>query len=224
MMTGAQNKTKYSSDEGCLQLSFKRPKTKSNRQEDNDSVENRRIDDISNSYLNIIRSIGENPNREGLNKTPQRAAKAILHFTKGYEEDINAIVKGAIFNEDTDDMVIIKEIDMFSLCEHHMVPFYGKVSVGYLPNKKVIGLSKIARLVEMFCRRLQVQERLTMEIANALGEAVDPRGVGVVVEATHMCMVMRGVQKINSKTVTSHMLGEFRADPKTRQEFLSLIK
>lgn len=184
----------------------------------------RRIDDISDSYLKILHSIGEDPNREGLSKTPQRAAKAILHFTKGYEENVIDVVKDAVFNEDIDDMVIVKDIEMFSLCEHHMVPFYGKVSVGYLPNKKVLGLSKIARLVEMFCRRLQIQERLTMEIATAIAEAVSPRGVGVVIEATHMCMVMRGVQKLNSKTVTSHMIGEFRADPKTRQEFLSLIR
>lgn len=196
----------------------------SSRLDDNEISVNGRMENISDKYLSILKAIGENPNREGLRKTPNRAAEAILHFTKGYEETVDDIVSGAIFNEDTDDMVIVKDIEVFSLCEHHLVPFYGRVSVGYLPNKKVIGLSKIARIVEMFARRLQVQERMTVEIAKALAEAVSPRGVGVVIEATHMCMVMRGVQKLNSKTVTSHMLGEFRADPKTRQEFLSLIK
>jgi GTP cyclohydrolase IA len=183
-----------------------------------------RRSELSDSYLNILYSVGEDPQRPGLVKTPERAAKAILHFTKGYEETISDIVKDAIFDEDTDDMVIVKDIEMYSLCEHHLVPFYGKCSVGYLPNKKVLGLSKIARLVEMFARRLQVQERLTMEIAKSIMEAINPRGVAVVIEATHMCMVMRGVEKLNSKTVTSHMIGEFRQDPKTRQEFLSLIK
>ncbi|CAF0858195.1 unnamed protein product [Brachionus calyciflorus] len=179
---------------------------------------------IANSYLNILTLIGENPSRQGLEKTPMRAAQALLHFTKGYQENISEIVEGAIFCEDVDDMVIVKDIEMYSLCEHHMVPFFGKVSIGYLPNKKVIGLSKLARLVEMYSRRLQIQERLTVEIANAIMKAIEPRGVGVVIDATHMCMVMRGVEKLNSKTITSAMLGEFRNDPKTRQEFLSLIK
>ncbi|RNA24637.1 GTP cyclohydrolase 1 [Brachionus plicatilis] len=179
---------------------------------------------IAKSYSDILALIGENPARQGLEKTPIRAANALLHFTKGYTQNINDVVQDAIFNEDVDDMVIVKDIDMYSLCEHHMVPFFGKVSIGYLPNKKVIGLSKLARIVEMFSRRLQIQERLTVEIANAIMEALEPRGVGVVVHATHMCMVMRGVEKLSSKTVTSAMLGEFRNDSKTRQEFLSLIK
>merc|ERR1719151_260796 len=179
---------------------------------------------VADSYRDIIKMVGEDPNREGLLETPMRAAKAITFFTKGYQETVQEVVKNAVFSEPTDEMVVVKDIEMFTLCEHHMVPFMGKVSIGYLPRGKVLGLSKLARIVEMYSRRLQVQERLTREIANAVWEAVEPAGVGVVVEAGHMCMVMRGVQKINSKTVTSSMLGHFRDDPKTRQEFLTLVK
>merc|ERR1719397_787051 len=164
---------------------------------------------MASSYRNLLKNIGEDPTREGLLDTPMRAAKALNFFTKGYQETLHEVVK---------------DIEMFSLCEPHLVPFMGHVSIGYLPRGKVLGLSKLARIVEMFSRRLQVQERLTREIANAVWEAVEPAGVGVVVEAGHMCMVMRGVQKINSKTVTSSMLGHFRDDPKTRQEFLTLVK
>ncbi|XP_023698946.1 GTP cyclohydrolase 1-like [Paramormyrops kingsleyae] len=146
------------------------------------------------------------------------------YFTKGYQENIQDVLNDAIFDEGHDDMVIVKDIDMFSMCEHHLVPFTGTVHVGYLPCKKVLGLSKLVRVVEMYSRRLQVQERLTKQIATAITDALQPAGVGVVVEATHMCMVMRGVQKTNSKTVTSTMLGVFRDDPKTRDEFLKLIR
>jgi len=182
------------------------------------------LEELSSTYRKILLQVGEDPTREGLLATPTRAAKAMLFFTQGYRQTLSQVVKNAVFNEPTDEMVVVKDIDMFSYCEHHLVPFMGKVSVGYLPRGKVLGLSKFARIVELFSRRLQVQERLTREIANAIWEAVGPSGVGVVVQAKHMCMVTRGVQKINSETVTASMLGVFRDDPKTRTEFLSLIK
>ncbi|XP_073410099.1 GTP cyclohydrolase 1-like [Dendrobates tinctorius] len=179
---------------------------------------------IASAYTAILKELGENPEREGLQKTPLRAAKAMQYFTKGYQEDIHDILNNAIFDEDHDEIVIVKDIDVFSLCEHHLVPFFGRVHIGYLPNKKVVGLSKLARIVEIFSWRLQVQERLTKQIALAINEALQPMGVAVVIEALHMCMAMRGVQKMNSRTVTSTMHGVFRDDPKTREEFLSLIK
>ncbi|XP_065656514.1 GTP cyclohydrolase 1 isoform X3 [Hydra vulgaris] len=191
---------------------------------DNPEEYNSNVSDIADSVLKVIRGVGEDPNREGLLKTPERFAKAMLFFTKGYTENLQDVVNGAVFNEDHDELVIVKDIDFFSMCEHHLVTFYGKVHVGYLPNKKVIGISKIARIVEIFSRRLQVQERLTKQIALALLEAVSPSGVGVVIEACHMCMVMRGVQKVGASTVTSCMLGAFRDDPKSRNEFLTLIR
>jgi len=179
---------------------------------------------LAQSYHGILQNLGEDPSREGLLKTPERAAKAMLYFTKGYEQNIKEVLNEAVFDEDHDDMVIVKDIEMFSMCEHHLVPFWGRVSVGYLPRKKVLGLSKVARIVEVFSRRLQVQERLTKQIAEALMEAIEPAGVAVVIEGSHMCMVMRGVQKINARTTTSIMLGAFREDPKTREEFLQLLK
>ncbi|XP_061399890.1 GTP cyclohydrolase 1 isoform X1 [Musca vetustissima] len=181
------------------------------------------LPDMARSYRLLLGGLGENPDRQGLIKTPERAAKAMLFFTKGYDQSLEDVLNGAVFDEDHDEMVVVKDIEMFSMCEHHLVPFYGKVSIGYLPCNKILGLSKLARIVEIFSRRLQVQERLTKQIAVAVTQAVQPAGVAVVVEGVHMCMVMRGVQKINSKTVTSTMLGVFRDDPKTREEFLNLV-
>ncbi len=171
----------------------------------------------------LLLELGEDPNREGLDKTPERVAKALRFLTRGYSEDPKALLNEALFTVSYDEMVIIRDIDVFSLCEHHMLPFYGKAHVAYLPNGKVVGLSKIPRLVDMYARRLQVQERLTVEIAEAIQETVKPRGVGVVIEAQHFCMMMRGVQKQNSVAVTSCMLGGFRDRQPTREEFLSLI-
>ena len=178
---------------------------------------------LSQSYLDIIKAIGEDPNREGLLKTPARAAKALQFFTHGYKETLKSVVNDAVFSVEDTQMVILKDVEIFSLCEHHLVPFFGKVSVGYLPNNKVLGLSKLARIIEIFSRRLQIQEQLTKQIADAIVEAIHPAGVGVVIEAKHMCMLMRGVEKVSSNAVTSMMLGEFRENSKTRDEFLTLI-
>jgi GTP cyclohydrolase I len=171
----------------------------------------------------LLESLGEDPSREGLLRTPQRVASAYEFLTEGYRQDIRKILNGAIFTEEYSEMVIVKEIDFHSLCEHHLIPFFGKAHIAYIPNGKIIGLSKVPRIVDVFSRRLQVQERLTQQIASTLYEVLDPLGVGVVVEARHMCMMMRGVQKQNSVATTSAMLGIFREDVKTRQEFLSLI-
>ena len=167
--------------------------------------------------------LGEDPRRNGLLKTPERVEKALQFMTRGYREDIDSLLNDALFPIDYDEMVIVKDIDFFSLCEHHLLPFFGKCHVGYMPNKKVVGLSKIPRLVDAFSRRLQVQERLTVQIAEAIQEKVRPAGVGVVIEAMHFCMIMRGVEKQNSVAVTSCMLGSFRDRPQTREEFLALI-
>jgi GTP cyclohydrolase IA len=172
----------------------------------------------------MLLRLGEDPQREGLLRTPERMATALEFLTKGYQEDPQEILQGALFTEDYDEMVIVKDVEMFSLCEHHLLPFFGKVHVAYIPNGKVIGLSKIPRLIDVFARRLQVQERLTTQIAECIQQAIQPEGVGVVVEARHLCMMMRGVEKQHSATVTSAMLGAFRNDENTRQEFLSLIR
>ena len=172
----------------------------------------------------IIEAIGEDPNREGLLKTPERASKAFEFLTRGYRQDVNELVNNAIFTSDTDEMVIVRNIELYSMCEHHMLPFIGKAHVAYLPQGKVIGLSKIARIVDLFARRLQIQEVLTKQIADCVNSAIDAKGVGVVIEAKHMCMMMRGVEKQNSIMTTSCMLGHFREQPQTREEFLRLIR
>ncbi len=172
----------------------------------------------------MIQSIGEDPNRDGLKATPKRAATAFQYLTGGYKEDARRVINGAIFPSDNDEMIIVKDIELYSLCEHHLLPFFGKCHVGYLPNGKIIGLSKVARLVDLFARRLQVQENLTKQIAETLMEQTGAKGVGVVIEARHLCMMMRGVEKQNSVMKTSCMLGQFRGRISTRSEFLSLIQ
>lgn len=179
--------------------------------------------DMEQHYREIISALGEDPAREGLQDTPKRAAKAMQFLTHGYQQSLEDIVNGAVFSSDTDEMVIIKDIELYSMCEHHMLPFIGKCHIGYLPRGKVLGLSKFARIVDMYARRLQIQEELTRQIANAVLDATDARGVGVIVEARHMCMMMRGVQKQNSSMKSSVMLGDFRDNLPTRQEFLTLV-
>jgi len=172
----------------------------------------------------LLRTIGEDPDREGLVKTPERVARALQFLTKGYSEDPAAILNSALFSEEYSEMIVLKDLDFFTLCEHHMLPFFGKAHVAYIPSKKILGLSKLARLFEVFARRLQVQERLTTQVAHSLMDAIDPQGVGVVVEAEHLCMRMRGVEKQNSVVVTSCMLGTFRDRQETREEFTTLIR
>jgi GTP cyclohydrolase I len=180
------------------------------------------------TYAELVREmiirLGEDPDREGLERTPVRVEKAMQFLVKGYKEDPDALLRNALFSVNYDEMVIVKDVEMFSLCEHHLLPFFGKVHVAYIPNGKVIGLSKIPRLIEVFSRRLQIQERLTTQIAEAIQHAIEPQGVGVVIEARHLCMMMRGVEKQHSSAVTSSMLGCFRSEEETRTEFLSLIR
>ena len=180
--------------------------------------------ELENLFTKIIENLGEDPSREGLMKTPLRAAKAMEFLTSGYRQDVDKILNGAIFEEDYDEMVIVKEIEFYSLCEHHILPFWGKCHVGYLPRNQIIGLSKIPRIVDMFSRRLQVQERLTREIAEALETALDPRGVAVVMEGQHLCMMARGVEKQAPKMTTNVMRGAFRDDSSTRAEFLRCVQ
>ena len=179
---------------------------------------------IESLIEDLLRELGEDPRREGLLRTPGRVARAFEFITQGYRQDPQQILNDAVFEESYNEMVIVKDIDFFSLCEHHMLPFFGRAHVAYVPNGRIVGLSKIARLVEMYSRRLQVQERLTNEIAHVIEKVLQPRGVAVILEAQHLCMMMRGVQKQNSYAISSAMLGEFESDPKTRGEFVQLVR
>ena len=172
----------------------------------------------------MLGELGEDPSREGLERTPLRVAKSMAELTFGMNQSVDEVIGEGIFNEDCSEMVLVKDIEFYSLCEHHMLPFYGKVHVGYIPNGRIIGLSKIQRIVDVFARRLQVQERLTAQIADAIQEALEPKGVGVVADARHLCMMMRGVQKQNSSALTSALRGSFQKDPKTRNEFLAFVR
>ena len=179
---------------------------------------------IADHMRKVIALVGEDPEREGLRKTPERFEKAIKFLTSGYHQNLDNVLNGATFSVHYDEMVVVKDIEFFSLCEHHLLPFFGKCHVAYLPNKRVIGLSKVARLVNMFARRLQIQERLTNQVAKAIEEKISPEGVGVIIEARHLCMQMRGVEKQHGQAVTSAMLGAFRQNKQTRDEFLSLVR
>ncbi len=175
-------------------------------------------------YRQLLINVGEDPDREGLRDTPKRAARAIEYLTKGYRDNIDEIVNKALYEADTQEIVLVKDIELYSICEHHLLPFIGKCHAAYIPDKKVIGLSKIARIVDVFARRLQIQEKLTKQIAETINQYAQPQGVAVVIEAQHLCMMMRGVSKQNSVMTTSYVLGEFHEDPSTRAEFLSLIR
>jgi len=187
------------------------------------SINPKNCEKMSKNIQDLLVFLGENPHREGLRETPRRMMASLRYLTQGYRQDIEKVINGAVFNESYDEMVIVKDIEIFSLCEHHILPFYGKAHVAYIPKGKIIGLSKIPRVVEVYARRLQVQERLTNQVADALMKYLKPRGVGVVIEAFHLCMAMRGVEKRNAYTLTSTMLGSFRNSDRCRGEFLSLI-
>ena len=196
--------------------------TLADREEDRIAHE-RKLETMAGHVKNLLECVGEDPEREGLLLTPMRVAKSLSFLTDGYVQDAESLLNGAMFQADTDEMVIVKDIELYSMCEHHMLPFFGRAHVAYLPAKRIVGLSKLARVVDVYAKRLQVQERLTTQIADAIHQTLKPRGVGVVIEAKHLCMMMRGVTKQNSSTVTSCMLGGFRSDSKTRTEFLQFV-
>ena len=180
--------------------------------------------ELNELYEEIIKSVGEDPSREGLLMTPERAARAMQYLTRGYRQTVDEVVNNAIFDSDNDEMILVKDIELYSMCEHHLLPFIGRCHVAYIPTGKVVGLSKIARIVDMYARRLQIQENLTKQIADTLMEVISPAGVGVIIEARHLCMMMRGVEKQNSMMTTSMMLGSFRDHDRTRSEFLRLVR
>jgi GTP cyclohydrolase IA len=198
--------------------------TESSQPANGSGLKNGATPEMTEAVRTLLLGVGEDPDRNGLERTPKRVAEALKFLTSGYDQSIEELLNGAIFDVGHDEMVLVRDIDLFSMCEHHMLPFIGRAHVAYIPKQKVVGLSKIARIVEMFARRLQVQERLTRQVAETLQEVLQPHGVAVVIEASHMCMVMRGVQKPNSWTVTSSMVGVFKDDSRTRQEFLNLIQ
>lgn len=191
-----------------------------------DLIGEKAVDDprMEERLRDIIEMLGEDPKRQGLERTPRRVARSLRFLTSGYQQDLDEVLNGALFDVTYDEMVIVRDIEIFSLCEHHLLPFFGRCHVAYIPNKKVIGLSKIPRVVDVFARRLQIQERLTQQIAETLMEKINPRGIGVIIEARHLCMIMRGVEKQNSVAITSHMLGVFREEQRTRDEFLTLVR
>ena len=187
-------------------------------------IDNRRLEELEDAYRNLLEAIGEDVDREGLRRTPVRAAQALEFLTQGYRQDLDEIINDAVFASDASEIILVKDIELYSLCEHHLLPFIGRAHVAYIPNGKVIGLSKVARIVDVFARRLQIQENLTTQIAESLMRCLEPSGVAVVVEAKHLCMMMRGVEKQNSVMKTSCLLGTFKDDARTRSEFLSLLK
>ena len=191
---------------------------------ENNRLLERDLDTIANAYRELLQSIGEDVNREGLQRTPDRAARALEFLTQGYRQNLDEIINGAVFKSSASEIILVKDIELYSLCEHHLLPFIGRAHVAYIPNGKVIGLSKVARIVDAFARRLQIQENLTTQIAESLMNCLQPSGVAVVVEAKHLCMMMRGVEKQNSVMKTSCLLGTFKDDARTRSEFLSLLK
>jgi GTP cyclohydrolase I len=189
-----------------------------------DDLDLAHLEQLAAGVVGMLRGIGEDPAREGLLLTPRRVAKSLAFMTRGYRMDPEEILRNAVFHSDTDEMVVVKDIELYSMCEHHMLPFFGRAHVAYIPRGKIVGLSKLARVVDVYACRLQVQERLTTQVAQAIQDTLEPRGVGVLIEAQHLCMMMRGVAKQNSSTVTSCMLGGFRSDPKTRTEFMEILR